>query len=118
MFGKKKGSLTLQDLYSDEIVQVSLEALHYDKFQRGDRPFEMIHLSQIPRGATVFYKALLDHRVKFGDWIYEIKGNRIERFNPNVRPIKTDKPKYIISKPYKRFYDLEKLKKIGLVSKL
>jgi len=118
MFGKKKGSLTLQDLYSDEIVQVSLEALHYDKFIRGDRPFEMIHLSQIPRGAIVFYRALLSSRIKFGEWIYEVKGNRIERFNPSVKPVKTNKPKYSISKPYKRFYDLEKLKSIGLVSKL
>jgi len=118
MFGKKKGTLTLNDLFSDDVIQYSLESLSYEKFIRGDRPFEMISLGKIPRGARVFYRSLLQQRETFGEWIYNIQGNRIERFNPSIKPVKTDKPKYSISKPYKRFYDLEKLKSVGLVGKL
>jgi len=119
MFRKHKGTLTLQDLYSDEIVQLSLEKLSWDHVENNKRSYESTRISQVGSKMTeLLLRSLLEKgKVKFGDFSYECLNNRIERHGPSIKSkAKPENLLYTLGKPFKQFIDIDKDKDARVVS--
>jgi len=119
MFRKHKGTLTLQDLYSDEIVQLSLEKLKYEHVENNGKCYESTRVSQVGSKMTeLLLRSLLEKgKVTFGNFSYECLRNRIERHGPSiVSKAKPENKLFTLGKPFKQWIDIDKDKDVRVVS--
>jgi len=90
MFKKNKGKLRLQDLFSNAIMQLSLEKLDWIHQERNSRAWEFITFVEIEKESKFFAVMLrsLDKPIQLGDYKYYLAGsNRIERQSPKINSL-------------------------------
>lgn len=78
----------MQDLFSNEFFQASLEDLEWTLQDRGEKAFEFIKLTDIEEQSKFFAMLLkmLTKPIKLGDYKYYLAGsNRIERLSPLIK---------------------------------
>jgi len=113
LFKKKKyGKLTLFELYSDELLQYTLESLNWSSsVARGSNVIQTIKLKSIPNSILTerIFSILFTEKFRLGSYIYEVIGsNRLVRYNPEIRVEKKEKKPFTISKPFTVRVDLNK----------
>ena len=114
MFNKNKGKLTLQDLFSNEILQQSLENLSWTHAENDkNQAWEFVKLRDIQAESQVLGMVLssMQRRIKLGDFIYTRMGNRIEREGPAIKPKRKFHPDFKVSKVFTEIIKpIEKIK--------
>ena len=111
LLGKKKYSkLNLMELFSDELLQYTLEGLDWQKGIVGGKHFEQIKFKSITNSklTEILLATLFENRIKLGDFIYSRVGNRLERFDVTIPTDKPKKEAYSVSKPFTVDVDLSK----------
>ena len=85
LFDKKK--TTIQQDFPNWKTQISLEALDWQYRQFNDKPFQMVKMSEIENESLMFASFLdtLPSRIKYGDYVYQIYPNRVERTSPKIK---------------------------------
>ena len=106
----KYDRLTLFELYSDDLLRYSLESLNYLSSVRGSNEIETIKLASIPNSILTekIFKILFAEKFRLGDYIYAVEGNRLVRYNPQIRVKEGEKELYKISEPFKVKVDIDK----------
>jgi len=118
MFNKfrNQGTLTLQDLFSDEMMENSLNKLEWENAEdnkgRHRQYCKLRHINKVLAGII----KLFDNRFRIGPFVYEITGNMIIRFDPTEQEKPKKKMPFKISKPYK--IELEPDQPKGIVTKI
>jgi len=85
MFGKKKGTLTIDDLNSDELLQHSLEKLDWIHAENGKKAWEYIKFRNITdQLARKTYENINEH-FQLGDFVYSRFSNRLERQGESIK---------------------------------
>lgn len=100
----------MQDLFSNEFFQLSLEDLEWTRQQRGDKAFEFIKLSDIEEQSKFFAMMLrlLTKPIKLGDYTYYLAGsNRIERLSPLIKPTTKTNKFFTVSQVFHRKAKIE-----------
>jgi len=104
LFSRNKGTLTLQDLFSNEVMQHSLEALNW-QFAEDDQghAWEYIKRKSIENESMIL-SIVLDNFEKFtfGDYRYNVKSNRIERNSSKIKPKRKYHPDFKVSSVFKQ----------------
>ena len=118
---KNKGTLTLQDLFSREILEHSLNNLPWIFAENPSKgqAWEVIKYSEIESVSPVLVIILsqIKKNQTFGDYTYYFYPNRIERTSPLIKPKTKFFEKFKLSSPYKiRIRKKEEPK--GLVTKI
>jgi len=119
MFRKHKGTLTLQDLYSDEIVQLSLEKLQWEHVENNKKCYESTRISQVGSKMTeLLLRSLLEKgKVKFGNFSYEAEHNRLIRHGPSIKSkAKPENKLFTLGKIYKQWIDVDKDDSVRIVN--
>ena len=106
MFKKKyKGTLTLQDLFSREILEHSLNSLSWQFAENPSKgqAWEVIKYSEIESISPVLSTILMSIKKNqsFGDYTYYFYPNRIERTGKSIKPKTKFFEKFKLSSPYK-----------------
>jgi len=113
---RNEGKLTLQDLFSDEMMEHSLDKLSWtdaeDSKGRHRQHCKLRSLNKVLAGII----KLFDNRFKLGKYIYEITGNMIIRYDPTIVEKPKKKGPFTISKSYK--IDLEPDQPKGIVTQI
>ena len=111
---RNDGKLTLQDLFSNEILQQSLEKLSWTHAENEkNQAWELIKLRDIQKESEILGMILssMQMRMKLGDYIYTRMGNRIEREGPSIKPKRKYHPDFKISPVFKEILKpIEKVK--------
>jgi len=116
---RNEGKLTLQDLFSDEMVEHSLNNLSWtDAEDSKGRHRQHCKLRAVQAESKILGAIikLFDNRFKLGKYIYEITGNMIIRYDPTIVEKPKKKGPFTISKPYK--IDLEPDQPKGIVTQI
>ena len=103
IFNKNKGKLTLQDLFSNEILQQSLENLSWIHAENDKKQaWEFVKLRDIQAESQVLGMVLssMQRRMKLGDYMYTRMGNRLEREGPSIKPKRKFHPDFKVSKVF------------------
>ena len=111
---KPKGKLTLQDLFSNEILQHSLENLSWTHAENEkNQAWEHIKFSTIAKESEILslILAMLKKRTRRGEYIYSVLGNRIERQSELIKPKRKYHPDFKVSKVFTEILKpIEKIK--------
>jgi len=115
IFNKKpKGTLTLQDLFSNEILQQSLENLSWIHAENDkQQAWEFIKLRDIQKESEVLGMIIssIQRRMKLGSYLYTRMGNRLERESPLIKPKRKYHPEFRVSKVFTEILKpIEKIK--------
>ena len=109
----------MQELFSNEFFQLSLEKLNWIHQERGSRAWEFITFVEIEEESKFFAMMLksLSKPIQLGDYKYYLAGsNRIERQSPKIK-IKTKLfDKFKLSSP--STIKIKKTEQKGLVTKI
>ena len=100
---KNKGKLTLQDLFSNEVMQQSLENLNWAHGESGKKAFEWVKISAIEKESQVLsiILASIKKPLQFGEYLYRPYGNRIERTGPPIKIETKKNPLVSLSSPFR-----------------
>lgn len=117
---KNKGKLTLQDLFSNEIMQASLEKLPFEHAENEGFAWEFFKLKNLESESFVLAMILrsLNQKLKLGDYTYRKVSDRIERESPLIKKQRKENLLFRLSKPFKVLYDPDKKEPQGLVTKI
>jgi len=118
---KNKGQLTLQDLFSREILEHSLNNLpwQFAENPKKGKAWEFIKISEIDSISPVLALILTSMKKTqtFGDYTYYFYSNRIERTSKKIKPKTKFFSKFKISSPLK-IRIKKKTEPKGLVTKV
>lgn len=113
---RNEGKLTIQDLFSDEMMENSLNKLSWENAEdskgRHRQYCKLRSLNKVLAGII----SLMGKRWKTGKYVYEVTGNMIIRFDPTEQEKPKKKMPFKISKPYK--IDLEPDQPKGIVTQI
>jgi len=101
---RNQGQLTLQDLLSNEMIQNSLEHLTYEHAENDkNQAWEYIKFSSIAKESEALSQLLriiLPKRKRYGEYIYTVYPNLIEREGPSIKPKRKFHPDFKVSKVF------------------
>lgn len=101
---KNKGKLRMQELFSNEFLQLSLEDLDWEYAESQGHAFEHVKLSTL-EDKSIFFAIMLrslTNSLTLGDYIYRRKGaDRLERESPKIKPKTKLYKKFKLSSVYK-----------------
>ncbi len=99
---RNEGKLTLQDLFSDEMLMNSLEKLpwEYGQDNKG-HAFETVKLRTIQKESQVLGVIinLIRHRLRLGQFVYTRTGNLLEREGSSIK----------LKKPFNKIFSVSKV---------
>ncbi len=117
LFSKKKfDNFNFFKVFSNDFVQYSLEGLDWSDAVSQGKHFQQVKLSQIVDSdlGVALIGIALEHRKRYGDYIYSHVGSRILRFNPNIPVDSPTREDYSVSKPFTVDVDLSKQRVIKI----
>jgi len=113
---RNNGTLTLQELFSDSMMEHSLNKLEWEDAEdnrgRHRQYCKLRHLNKVLAGII----KLFEKRFRIGPYVYEVTGNMITRFDPREQEKPKKKMPFTISKPYR--IDLEPDQPKGIVTQI
>ena len=118
LFSKK--ATTFQEMFPDDMVRRSLEALTWTYGQsNNDKPFEWASLSSIEKESEMLFLflSLTKSRKKYGDYLYSRRNNRIDRESPKIKLRRKSNPIMKLSAPFK-IRLRKKVEEKGIVTKI
>ena len=111
---RNDGTLTLQDLFSPQMIQASLEKLTWTHAENEkNQAWEYIKFSTIEKESEILslILAMLKKRTRRGEYIYSVLGNRIERQSELIKPKRKYHPDFKVSKVFTEILKpIEKIK--------
>lgn len=109
---RNDGSLTLQDLFSEEMIQKSLEALTWTHAENErNEAWELVMFKNIESEILRMAISNLQKRKRRGSYLYSIFNNRIERTGESIKPKGKFHPELKFSKVFKEILKpIEKVK--------
>jgi len=114
MFRHKKPNydhLTVFQEFSNSVFQYSLESLAWSSsVPRGSSEIQSIKLKSLPDSIFCerLFPFLFAEKFRLGNYIYQVTGSRLERYNPDIRVEKKEKKPFTISNPFKVKVDIDK----------
>jgi len=100
---KNKGKLRMQELFSNEFLQASLEKLDWQYAESKGHAFENFQIKKI-EDESIFFAIMLRSLagpLTLGDYVYRRMGSdRLERESPKIKPKTTYFKKFKLSAPY------------------
>jgi len=116
MFSKKKP--TIQDYFSDKIIENSLMKLKWEHAESQTTAWEVIKLKEIQKENKILSMLLSSMgNFRMGEFVYHVVGNRIERTGESIKPKQKHNPLVRLSKKFKiRIKPREEQK--GIVTKI
>jgi len=111
VFNKKKyEGLTMQNLFSDEFIQISLEKLDWTHVENNGKCYESSRMSEVgSKMVELLFRSLLERgKVTFGNYSYECIRNRLERHGPSIVSKAEPKNKlYTLGKQFRQWIDVD-----------
>ncbi len=101
LFSKK--AKTFQEMFPDNMVQKSLEALSWQYRQSNDKPFEVIKLKEVEKVSEMLYVylMLMAPRKKYGDYVYSRRHSSLERESQKIKLRHKSNPRVKLGSPMK-----------------
>jgi len=104
---KNKGKLRMQDLFSEEFFQLSMEDLKWDHAESTNgKAWETIAIKTIEEESQFFglmLRLMLTKPIKLGDFVYSLQGsNHLRRDGPSIKRKTEHNRFFTVSKIFKR----------------
>ena len=95
----------MQELFSNEFFQLSLEDLKWEHSESERHAWETIMFSEIERESQFFAMMLrgITKPIKLGEYVYRLSGsNRIERESPLIKKKRKENKFFTVSNVFKK----------------
>ncbi len=102
---KNKGTLRMQELFSNQSFQLSLEDLKWQHAESENHAWEFIKIKSIEKESLFFAIILrsLTTNLKFGEYVYVKRGiDLLERTSPLIKKKRKENKFFSVSKVFKQ----------------